>query len=68
MSTPGEHGLPHVRDEAADTPMWVPLLGIVLLLAVAAIVGVRAWGDDDGENADIEIQVPELAPPAPKPE
>jgi hypothetical protein len=24
-------GLPEVRDEAADTPRWVPILGLILL-------------------------------------
>lgn len=51
-NTPPE--LPEVTDEAGNTPRWVPLLGLVLLLAsVAAIVvchgGEESAGDAAGE-------------------
>jgi len=35
-------GLPAVRDEAAQTPWWVPVLGLVLGLVVVAFVVWRA--------------------------
>lgn len=28
-------GLPEIQDEAADTPMWVPVLGLGLFVLVA---------------------------------
>ena len=51
--------LPEVTDEAANTPRWVPLLGILLFaLSIAAIVvchsgaeGSDAAQDEAGEPA-----------------
>lgn len=33
---PGE--LPEIRDEAADTPMWVPAVGLALLIVAAVFI------------------------------
>lgn len=30
-------GLPEIQDEAADTPRWVPLLGLGILVALIAV-------------------------------
>jgi hypothetical protein len=35
-------GLPEIRDEAADTPRWVPLLGLCLLGASILAVIITA--------------------------
>jgi hypothetical protein len=46
--------LPEVTDEAADTPKWVPLLGVALfVLAVAGIV----MGHCSNPNAEGEGDV-----------
>jgi hypothetical protein len=51
--------LPEVTDEAADTPKWVPLLGLALfVLAVAGIVMghcTRPGADGEGDVA-AEVQ------------
>ena len=39
-------GLPEIHDEAADTPMWLPLLGLTLFALVALFLIVRAAVDD----------------------
>ena len=46
--------LPQVRDEAGDTPRWVPVLGALLFVIAAAAIVVRhtAFKDDDSEHAD----------------
>jgi hypothetical protein len=46
--------LPEVRDEAGDTPRWVPVLGALLFVIAAAAIVVRhtAFDDDDSETAD----------------
>jgi hypothetical protein len=43
--------LPEVRDEAGDTPRWVPVLGALLFVIAAAAIVVRhtAFGDDAGD-------------------
>lgn len=55
MSGDHDHvpGLPPVHDEAPDTPMWVPLLGLgVLVLAALYLVISSAFGDSDEPVAD----------------
>lgn len=45
--------LPEVTDEAANTPRWVPLLGVGLFaLAVLAIVVAHSGGDTDAAAED----------------
>lgn len=70
--TPGEP--PAIRDEAADTPMWLPMLGIALLLlfaayAVYSAVSERQAADEAAEAAQegeaAEGEAP--ADPAPAP-
>jgi hypothetical protein len=45
--------LPEVRDEAGNTPRWVPVLGALLFVIAAAAIVVRhtAFKDDDSEHA-----------------
>jgi hypothetical protein len=43
-------GLPEIRDEAADTPSWVPLLGLSLL--VVSVLGVVLSATLTSEGAD----------------
>lgn len=49
--TPGEP--PEIRDEAADSPMWLPALGLTLLLIGALFIIWRGASGDDaaGEEA-----------------
>jgi hypothetical protein len=76
---PSTSKLPDVHDEAADTPMWVPMLGLgllalVVLLAVFSALGVTSDEGADGGVADGGVVVEpsaEAAPegvPAPAPE
>lgn len=45
--------LPEIRDEAGDTPRWVPVLGALLfVIAAAAIVVHHTAFKDDSEHAD----------------
>ena len=59
---PEAPGLPSVRDEASDTPWWVPVVGLVLALAVVAFIGWRmrsAAGEAvQGEPSDSEVTTP----------
>ncbi|MFW6052102.1 MAG: hypothetical protein ACODAU_13070, partial [Myxococcota bacterium] len=38
---PAPPGLPEIRDEAGDTPRWVPMLGLGLLVALLALFGLQ---------------------------
>lgn len=52
---PGEP--PPVRDEAADTPLWMPLLGLCLLvIGVLAVLWQASTGNDEAAG-----QAPEAA-------
>lgn len=46
--------LPTITDEAADTPMWVPIAGLALFLVLALFVAVRSAmaPADDAPPAD----------------
>lgn len=46
--------LPEVRDEAADTPSWVPLLGLALLAVVALWMVARAHTSETQPPAPAE--------------
>jgi hypothetical protein len=47
--------LPEVIDEAGNTPGWVPLLGLILLLvSVAAIVVCHGNGEESPADAQGE--------------
>ena len=35
-------GLPEITDEAADTPMWVPVVGVGLLVAFVLLFTYKA--------------------------
>ena len=62
-------GLPDVRDEAADTPMWVPMLGFALLLVVGLAAVYQAYATPEIEVIvlDDEDSTPEEAPSAAPP-
>lgn len=34
--------IPTITDEAADTPMWVPIAGLALFLVLALFVAIRS--------------------------
>ncbi len=46
--------LPDVHDEAADTPMWVPMLGLALLTLATIFLIVRAAVADDTVDETVE--------------
>jgi hypothetical protein len=43
--------LPEVRDEAGDTPRWVPVLGALLFVIAAAAIVVRHTAFKDADEA-----------------
>jgi len=45
-------GLPEIQDEAADTPMWVPVLGLGLFVLVALWLVISS-ALDDAEVAEV---------------
>jgi len=47
--------LPTIIDEAADSPTWLPMLGVALFCAVAAIVALQ----------QVRGAAPQTAPEAP---
>ncbi|MEQ8458226.1 MAG: hypothetical protein RLO52_25850 [Sandaracinaceae bacterium] len=55
---PGEP--PEIRDEAADTPMWVPAMGLALLIVSAVFL---VW-QSSGEPTPVE-EAAEAAADAP---
>lgn len=73
-STPTEHehhgphpALPTVHDEAGDTPMWLPILGIALFVLMAFAYSFRGamMSTDEGVgDAAAAEAVAEEAPPA----
>ena len=62
-------GLPEIQDEAADTPMWVPALGLALFVLAAVWLVVSAAFEDAAPEAEAgaEIAAPAEAAPAPEP-
>jgi hypothetical protein len=55
-----EAGFPEVHDEAGDTPRWVPLLGLALLLMLFLKVGICATIGDE-PTADVVPEPPTAA-------
>ncbi|MBX3247201.1 MAG: hypothetical protein KF901_08475 [Myxococcales bacterium] len=45
-------GLPEIHDEAADTPMWLPLLGLGLLIVASLFFIIRAATADEAPVVD----------------
>jgi len=45
-------GLPEIHDEAADTPMWLPTLGLAIFAIVALFLIARAAVED--ASAELE--------------
>jgi hypothetical protein len=61
-------GLPKVEDEALDTPMWVPILGLSLLGALALLFVYQATVEEPTEaTPSVEQAAPE-APEGAEPE
>lgn len=60
-----EHpSLPPVHDEAADTPTWVPVLGLALLLIFAVLGLLRAASREAAEGEAIAPEAPAAEAPA----
>lgn len=47
---PGE--LPPIRDEAADTPLWLPVMGLCFLVLGAFALIWQSAGSDEAEAAE----------------
>jgi len=45
-------GLPEIQDEAADTPMWVPVLGMSLFVLVALWLVISSALEDETETLE----------------
>lgn len=58
-------GLPEIHDEAADTPMWIPMLGLALFALLALFLIVRAAVAD--ASAELEATTGEEAAAAEAP-
>ncbi len=58
--------LPDIHDEAADTPMWVPALGLALLVLMTLYLVVSAALDDSPDASAVEA--PAVEAPAVEPE
>ncbi|MGE0789650.1 MAG: hypothetical protein AB7S26_28515 [Sandaracinaceae bacterium] len=59
---PGE--LPQLRDEAADSPLWLPALGLTILLLGAVVI---VWRGATSETTDDAAETAEEAAPADEP-
>ncbi|MDQ3031319.1 MAG: hypothetical protein M3Y87_02805 [Myxococcota bacterium] len=60
--SPSEHpSLPPVHDEAPDTPMWLPALGLALLAFFAVYGLLRSASSSDAELPESATAV-EVAP------
>jgi len=56
-------GLPEIQDEAADTPMWVPALGLGLFV-LAALYLVVSSAFEDATAPELTEEPAALAAPA----
>jgi len=50
--TPGEP--PPIRDEAAESPLWLPAVGLTLLLLGAIFIVWRSATAEEAEDAPVE--------------
>lgn len=61
--------LPEVYDEAADSPSWLPALGLGLVVLLALILGARSMAHKPlPRTAAPAHQVPENISPSPLPD
>jgi hypothetical protein len=59
-------GLPEIHDEAADTPMWLPMLGLAIFAIVALFLITRAAIEDASAELDATAEeAPAEAPAEP---
>lgn len=53
-------GIPEVKDEAGDTPPWVPKVGVVVVLALAALIAYALYplnaATDEAPAADEQTE------------
>jgi hypothetical protein len=57
--------LPTIVDEAADTPSWVPALGLALFALLTMVIAVRiAWNDSREPPVQEQPAVEPAAAPA----
>ena len=60
-------GIPEVKDEAGDTPSWVPKLGVFLglllagLIALSIALGKQAATEEDAPAADDKTEAAQAA-------
>lgn len=57
-------GLPEIQDEAADTPMWVPVLGLGLFVLVALYLVISSAFAEPEAQAAPAMEPPAAAAPA----
>lgn len=60
-------GLPEIHDEAADTPMWLPMLGLAIFAIVALFLITRAAIEDASAELDATAEEAPADAPAEAP-
>jgi len=50
--------LPTITDDAGDTPMWLPVAGLVIFVVLALYVGIRALASPGATTAEVSIVAP----------
>ena len=66
--TPDVPGLPEIQDEAADTPTWIPLTGLAVLLMMTLYVALHAASassEDTAPAPEAEVAAEAEAPAEP---
>ncbi len=59
-------GLPQITDEAGDTPMWVPILGLTLLALMALVFAYEVnTAEPAGEAAAVDAPAEPAEPAEP---
>lgn len=50
--------LPTITDDASDTPMWLPVAGIVIFVVLALYVGIHAAVNAGAASAEDTVEAP----------
>lgn len=50
--------LPTITDDASDTPMWLPVAGLVIFVVLALYVGVHAAASHAASAEEVAIAAP----------
>lgn len=50
--------LPTITDDASDTPMWLPVAGLVIFIVLALYVGVSAAASQAASAEEVAVTAP----------